>query len=172
MVAQQPGWRSVVVSGSLHVTGIWSCCSTRLAIQHPILLPPSCFLPFFFFFLFTAAQVPVGLSSALGYLHLGQVARVKVPPHLMEQTIGDTGGWVCGCAGVVRAMHLTERRNRQCRHAASRPQKESPCREEAAHKHTVIVIFAGGHLQRGEKTQSSSLQAHLQRACPEPFGWE
>jgi hypothetical protein len=36
--------------------------------------------------------VPVGLSSALGYLHLGQVARIKVPQHLMEQAAADDTG--------------------------------------------------------------------------------
>jgi hypothetical protein len=70
----------------------------------------------------------VGVSSALGYLHLGQVARVKLPPHLMEQTVTDTHGkeearagalhqscvthiclvtWLLGhhgCAGQVRAL--------------------------------------------------------------------
>lgn len=34
----------------------------------------------------------MGLSAALGYLHLGQVARVKVPPHLLEQTVTDVSG--------------------------------------------------------------------------------
>jgi hypothetical protein len=36
--------------------------------------------------------MPLGMSAALGYLHLGQVARVKVPPHLMEQTVTDITG--------------------------------------------------------------------------------
>ncbi|WIA34406.1 hypothetical protein OEZ86_012742 [Tetradesmus obliquus] len=38
--------------------------------------------------------VPLGLSSALGYLHLGQVARIKVPPHLMQQGAADDTGEV------------------------------------------------------------------------------
>jgi hypothetical protein len=33
-------------------------------------------------------QVPLGVSAALGYLHLGQVAKVKVPSHL----VGSSGG--------------------------------------------------------------------------------
>jgi hypothetical protein len=48
-------------------------------------------------------QVPVGLSCALGYLHLGQVARVKVPPHLMEQAVTDIEGEVDGCLELPHA---------------------------------------------------------------------
>lgn len=37
-------------------------------------------------------QMPLGVSSALGYLHLGQLARVKVPPHLLETGVHEDDG--------------------------------------------------------------------------------
>lgn len=47
-------------------------------------------------------QVPVGVSSALGYLHLGQVARVKVPSHLLGQAVADDEGALGWVGGVGR----------------------------------------------------------------------
>eukprot|EP00775_Hariotina_reticulata_P008917 gene8917-9094_t len=36
--------------------------------------------------------VPLGLASALGYMHLGQLARVKVPQHFMHEAVKQEDG--------------------------------------------------------------------------------
>lgn len=45
-------------------------------------------------------QVPLGLASALGYMHLGQLARVKVPQHFMHEAVKqEDGEGVRPCGG-------------------------------------------------------------------------
>lgn len=86
----------VTIAVCLHkVTVVFGClCHCQFNLDTLFLFPFVCCI----------AQVPVGLSSALGYLHLGQMAKVKVPAHLMTQGAADDSGRQHRCT-VQALMH-------------------------------------------------------------------